>query len=131
MIDHNSYEKDNETNFINYTHAALNNDLLEYYKGLIELRKTNEAFRRADYNEIKFHEQIDNKFAFAYTLEHNGEKFFVMFNANQNLSSTFELPSGEWKILVDEKSSGTEIIDVVEGIYKVPKISGAVLRKVK
>ncbi len=131
MIDHNSYEKDNETNFINYFHADLNNDLLDYYKGLIKLRTTNEAFRRAEYDEIKFHEQIDNKFAFAYTLEHNGERFFVMFNANQSLSSTFELPSGEWEILVDENSSGTEIINVVKGVYKVPKISGAVLRKVK
>ncbi len=98
---------------------------------MIELRKTNEAFRRADYNEIKFHEQIDNKFAFAYTLEHKDEKFFVMFNANQSLSSTFELPSGEWEVLVDENSSGVEIIKVVKGVYKVPKISGAVLRKFK
>ena len=131
MIDHNSYEKDNETNYINYSHADLNVDLLDYYKGLIKLRNTYEAFRRAEYNIIKFHEQIDNKFAFAYTLVHKGEKYFVMFNANQSNSSTFELPSGEWEILVDENSSGTEIIDVVRGVYKVPKISGAVLRKVK
>jgi pullulanase/glycogen debranching enzyme len=47
MIDHNSYEKDNETNYINYNHAEINEELFDYYKGLIELRKRFEAFRRS------------------------------------------------------------------------------------
>ena len=54
MIDHNTYDKDNETNYINYNHASINSDLLNYYKGLIELRKTSEAFRRADYSDVTF-----------------------------------------------------------------------------
>ena len=54
MIDHNSYDKDNETNYINYEHAKINSDLLNYYKGLIELRKKYDAFRRVDYNDVIF-----------------------------------------------------------------------------
>jgi pullulanase/glycogen debranching enzyme len=130
MIDHNSYEKDNETNFINYNHADLNSELLNYYKGLISLRNSEEAFRRADYDNIKFHEQITDKFSFAYTLKHNGDTFFVIFNPSQNLGSTFYLPDGDWEVLVNEESAGLDVLEVVNGRYKAPKISGAVLKKV-
>ena len=34
-MDHNSYEKDNETNYLNYKHVELNNELYDYYGGLI------------------------------------------------------------------------------------------------
>ncbi len=54
IIDHNSYEKDNETNYINYNQVKINQDLFNYYKGLIELRKKYEAFRRADYSDVIF-----------------------------------------------------------------------------
>jgi pullulanase/glycogen debranching enzyme len=131
MIDHNSYEKDNETNFINYNHAEINSELLNYYKGLIQLRNSIEAFRRAGNENIKFHEQIADKFSFAYTLNHNDNTFFVMFNANQKIGSTFDLPEGEWEVLVNENSAGLDVIEVVNGNYKAPKISGAVLKKVK
>ncbi len=64
MIDHNSYDKDNETNYINYEHAKINSDLLNYYKGLIELRKEYEAFRRADYNDVVFFKFKEKSFCF-------------------------------------------------------------------
>ena len=54
MIDHNTYDKDNEVNYINYNYAKLNQELWDYYKGLIELRKEFQSFRRAEYNEVKF-----------------------------------------------------------------------------
>ncbi len=130
MIDHNTYDKDNGANYINYNHAELNADLLNYYQGLIKLRKTHEAFRRAEYSDIKFHELIENKFALAYTLKYGSDKYFVMFNAHQKLNSTFELPSGEWKVLVNGNSAGSDNNEIVSGKYKVPKISGAVLKKI-
>ena len=63
MIDHNSYDKDNETNYINYEHSKINSDLLNYYKGLIQLRNHFEAFRRAEYEQVHFFEVKDNPFA--------------------------------------------------------------------
>ena len=58
MIDHNTYDKDNEVNYINYNHAKMNQDLWDYYKGLIDLRKEFRSFRRAEYDEVKFHKSI-------------------------------------------------------------------------
>jgi pullulanase len=131
MIDHNTYNKDNEVNYINYEHADINNELLDYYKGLINLRNTFEAFRKAEYDKIKFHEKIENPFAFAYTLEYGNDTFFVMFNAHQHMSANFDLPSGEWEILVNSDAAGTESQGVKQSIYKASNISGAVLRKVR
>ena len=65
-LDHNSYEKDNETNYINYHHADFNKELVDYYKGLILLRNTFPAFRRAMYENISFFNVYDNDFALGY-----------------------------------------------------------------
>ncbi len=86
MIDHNSYDKDNETNYINYDHAKINEDLLNYYKGLIELRKKYEAFRRADYEQVNFFDVKDNPFAMGYMLDFNSDKFIVLFNASTEIT---------------------------------------------
>ena len=48
----------------------------------------------------------------------------------KKLNSTFELPEGKWKVLVNDNTAGNEEIEIVSGKYKVPKISGAVLKKI-
>ena len=85
MIDHNSYDKDNETNYINYNHAKINEDLLNYYKGLIELRKKYEAFRRADYEQVHFFDVKENPFAMGYMLDYKSDKFIILFNASTKM----------------------------------------------
>ncbi len=54
MIDHNTYNKDNETNYLNFKHAEINQELFSYYQGLIKLRKKHDAFRKASYDSFKF-----------------------------------------------------------------------------
>ena len=80
MLDHNSYNKDNETNYLNFEHTEINKELVEYYKGLIKLRNKHEAFRRADFNEYTFYKNSANKFAISYLLTHKNKTFFVAFN---------------------------------------------------
>jgi pullulanase len=70
MIDHNSYNKDNEVNYINYNHADLNKELLDYYKGLIKLRKNYASFRHASYDQISFFSIEENPFALGYPDEY-------------------------------------------------------------
>ena len=82
MMDHNSYEKDNPTNYINYSHVQLNKELHDYYKGLIALRNKYESFKNADYESIKFLDAADNPFALWYSIEFSRENFIVLFNAN-------------------------------------------------
>jgi pullulanase/glycogen debranching enzyme len=128
-LDHNSYEKDNETNYINYLHADLNNELVDYYKGLIKLRKEFPAFRRAEYEDINFFKIYDNDFALGYHLKYEKDEFIVLFNADQKNEEEFKLPPGEWDILVDPDKAGVEKNGEVSGKITVKAVSGYVLRK--
>jgi pullulanase/glycogen debranching enzyme len=129
MIDHNSYEKDDETNFINYNHAFSNADLLDYYRGLISLRDKYEAFRRADYSDIKFFDAPDNAFAFGYTIKYGNDEFTVLFNANPDDYQEMPLPEGQWEILVDQNEAGIQPVwNVKEKVVLEPS-SGLVLKK--
>ncbi len=130
-IDHNTYDKDNEVNYINYEHAKSNKELLDYYKGLIELRNKYNAFRRADYKEIEFMETKDNEFALGYSLKFENEEFILLFNANHKKKHEFELPGGNWSVLVNPYFAGTIPLDTVSGSIKLEKSTGYVLKKVK
>lgn len=129
MIDHNSYEKDNETNYINYDHAKLNNELLNYYKGLIELRNKYDAFRRAEFEDVTFYDIKDNPFAIGYGLEYKDDLFIVLFNANPTSKEEFILPAGEWDIFVNEDSAGTKSLGIVKKKITLNPSTGCVLKK--
>ena len=129
MIDHNSYDKDNEANYINYNHAEINHDLFDYYKGLIELRKTYEAFRKADYGNIKFTELSYNKFALAYSIKYKEEEFLVMFNANKNIEAKFPIAENQWEILVNNKKAGTSSLGIAPAEIILNPVSGIVLKR--
>jgi pullulanase/glycogen debranching enzyme len=127
-IDHNSYNKDNETNYINYNHAKINEELLNYYKGLIQLRKKYDAFRRAGYNNINFLKIKNNPFAIGYRLEFNSDVFLVLLNANPKIIEEFILPEGEWNILVNPTVAGIETTGNVKEKLVIEPSSGYVLK---
>ncbi|MFI5236729.1 MAG: alpha-amylase family glycosyl hydrolase, partial [Ignavibacteriales bacterium] len=129
MIDHNSYEKDNETNYINYEHAKINSDLFNYYKGLIELRKKYEAFRRADYNDVVFFDLKKNPFALGYKVKYKDEEFVVLFNADSKSIIEINLPDGEWDVLVDENTSGIKPLKTLKTKISINSSTGIVLKK--
>ncbi len=129
MIDHNSYDKDNETNYINYEHANINEDLLNYYKGLIKLRKKYEAFRRAEYNQVKFFNVEDNPFAIGYLMEYKDDTLIILLNANTKISEELLLPEGEWIVLVNSENSGIESLGTVNSKVILSPSTGIVLKK--
>ena len=129
IIDHNTYDKDNETNYINYEHAKINKDLLNYYKGLIELRKEYEAFRRADYSDVTFFDLKKNPFTLGYKVKYKDEEFVVLFNADTKSAIEINLPNGEWKILVDEDIAGVTPLKSISKNTTIPSSSGIVLMK--
>lgn len=131
QIDHNSYNKDNETNYINYNYADLNKELYNYYKGLIELRGKYDAFKYADYDEIKFIKNKKSPFSFGYSVSHDNENFIVLFNADRKVETEFTLPDGEWEVLVDGDNAGLDNLGTVKQNYKLETSTGAVLKKVK
>lgn len=129
MIDHNSYNKDNETNYINYNHADINSDLFNYYAGLIDLRRTYSAFRQAGPKSIRFIDFSKNEYAFGYMLRHGREIFLVFFNADQEKEHDITLRGGDWEILADNVSAGAKSLGIVTEKITLPPISGVVLRK--
>lgn len=128
-IDHNTYDKDNEVNYINYNHAKMNEDLFNYYKGLITLRKEFEAFRRAQYEDVIFFDVKDNPFALGYVLNYKDDSFIVLLNANPKMDEKFILPKGEWSVIVNPDKAGTQSLSKVKGKIIVEPSSGYVLKK--
>jgi len=129
MIDHNSYDKDNETNYINYNHAKINQELFNYYKGLIELRKKYEVFRRANYNDVKFFNLKEKPFALGYSVKHKDEEFVVLFNADPKSSLEVNLPDGEWEVLADDQQAGIQPIKSAHQKITLGGSTGMILKK--
>ncbi|MDZ7262262.1 MAG: alpha-amylase family glycosyl hydrolase, partial [candidate division KSB1 bacterium] len=130
-IDHNSYNKDNQTNWLNFRHRELNIDLVNYYKGLIALRKAHPAFRRSHRDDIQFLD-CDTPFAFGYLIKRNSSDdtndFLVLLNGNPQRKATFLLPEGQWAIAVDGKKVRPEPFqEKIIGTVTLEPTSGMVL----
>ena len=129
MIDHNSYNKDNETNYVNYELTKLNKELVDYYKGLISLRNNYAAFRRAGYEDVTFYDIKDNHFALGYHLKFDNDELIILFNAQWRSDEEFHLPKGDWEVLVSPEKAGTESQGTVNTEIEVPPSTGYVLKK--
>lgn len=132
-IDHNSYNKDNATNWLDYGHAALNRELVEYYQGLIRLRQRYAAFRHTDPAHILFADG-DNPMALSYAIPrlHNPDNvdLLVLVNGHREEVATFELVGGPWHILVSGDHAAAEPgARAVQGRLVLPPTTGMVLVK--
>lgn len=58
--DHNSYNKPDEINQIDWDLKYENYDVVNYYKGLIELRKSNAAFRMTELTDVNQNLRFDD-----------------------------------------------------------------------
>ena len=108
---------------------------LEYYKGLMELRRLHKAFRMSDTAQIT--EKVKpltgldkNVVAFDISGDVDGEiadRIFVIFNPNVS-ETTVELPDGKWDVCVAGKKAGVSAIRSVDnGKVAVEPISAMVL----
>ena len=126
LIDHNSYNKDNETNWLNWDEKDRNQELVDYYHGLIELRKMFPEFRRSEPVDYQF-TIPDGNVAVVYQLK---EKLFVVLNGEQKKQITVKLPKGKWHLLVDGESVNLNANKNFNGKITVPATSGMVFSKV-
>jgi pullulanase len=130
-IDHNSYNKDNETNWLNYEHADMNKELVQYYAGLAALRKSCSILRNVPREALVFIEH-ENAFALGFTIDRRTAaehmQVMVLINAHPSEKAVFSLPSGRWGVLADEQNAGDKVMREVSGpSTAVPPISGMVL----
>jgi pullulanase/glycogen debranching enzyme len=128
-IDHDSYNKDNETNWLNFDHAELNRELVNYYKGLIALRQAHPAFRRAKPSDYQFLETTDSHFI-SLQLVYDGKEYLAFLNGNRLSDQEIELPGGEWAILADgEQADAKPLSKTKDRFLKLESRSGIVLVK--
>lgn len=87
---HNSYKSPDDINQIDWNNKTKYNDVYNYYKGLIGLRKAHPAFRMGDADMVRQHMEFipvedNNVVAFRLKDHANGdsyEEIVVAFNAN-------------------------------------------------
>ncbi|HBQ59747.1 MAG TPA: pullulanase, partial [Balneolaceae bacterium] len=133
-IDHDSYNKDDETNWLNFNEIQVNNSLFEYYKGLIDLRLQSPALRKATPDEINF-KVYDDPLHITFSIDGKSSgdmyDYFVSLNANTEQEHEITLPDTYWEIVVDNKKAGSKTIKSVQKSYTVAPSSGVVLRKLR
>lgn len=134
-IDHNSYNKDDETNYLNYRHAEINRELIDYYRGLIALRKAHPSFRRASKEQIHF---FSGPLIFSFGFGIDGLRlgdshdFVVVLNGDPQAEAVMPLPPGTWEVVVNHRRAGVEPFGApVRSAVSVPATSGMVLRRLQ
>ncbi len=131
-IDHDSYNKDNDTNHLNFEELLINKALVSYYRGLIKLRKNAPALRNSDEDHIDFLETED-PFHLAFTIKGNSANdpydYFVALNGNNEEKNGGNLPGGTWQIVANAEQAGTDTLGEVRESYKLAPSTGMVCRK--
>ena len=113
--DHDSYAKDNETNYINYQHVKQNADLFEYYSNLISVRKAYPELRSADRKNITTLKGLGSDFALGYLSRSASRTCAVLINASATQAASFKLEEGTWNVVVDVQSASLEAKGQVSG----------------
>lgn len=136
-FDENSYKSSDATNSIKWDEYTDNQEVFNYYKGLIEFRKAHASLRMTTTAEIEenltFIEDVPENVV-AYTIENkpNGEcadAICVIYNANRE-AATVTIPEGEWQVCIKGNQAGTEVLETVKGgEISVEPISALVLVK--
>ncbi len=134
--EHNTYKSSSQLNRIDWNRLVEYADLVEYYKGLIKLRKAIAPFRDDTMNSISKGMWLfmDNPTGVGYTLE--GEIFgknrcvLMLFNGSDK-QAKFDLAShgldGWWDALVNNQEAGTDFIGEYSRVICVPGTSALIL----
>ncbi|MBM4176354.1 MAG: pullulanase [Ignavibacteria bacterium] len=131
-LDHNSYDKDNETNYINYEHVDWNKELLLYYKGIINLKKKYPQLRKSSLSDLTFISDSTNEFAVGYISKMKDQAELLVFvNGSNKNKSEISIPSGEWYVLADgiKVYNSKDEQKIVKDILKLEPTEGIILVK--
>ncbi|MBK5241494.1 type I pullulanase [Clostridium sp.] len=133
--DANSYKSSDAVNNLDWERKSQNVETVDYFKGLIALRKAHPAFRMTSADMIKknlkFLEVPKN--VVAYEMNYNANmdtwaNIVVAFNANKEDTTIKLSKKGTWNIVVDGESAGVETIKQFRGdTLVVPALSSIVI----
>lgn len=128
QLDHNSYNKDNETNWLNWSEASMNPELMDYYRGLIAIRSNIAPLRNATQGIRQFMD-AGNSLALAFMIPDENQKpaVVVILNGKTDQPAKVKLPVGKWSILANGKSARLEGLGTASGTISVPAQTGLIL----
>ena len=124
-MDRNPYNKDNETNWVNWNELKQNKVLFDYYKGLIKIRKNYSQLRNSSVQQLEFL-NLENEFSLGYIYD---ESLAIYLNGDPNNSISIKLLDGKWKQLSNSTEVDVNGIRVAEGYVNIPPTSGAIFVK--
>lgn len=117
----NSYNSADTINRMDWYEKAKFLDVMEYYKGLIKLRKEHKAFRMYEKDQVanylKFLPNARSCVSFILENHANGDTWkdiIVIYNGANHCNSV-SIPEGSWNVVVNKNSAGTEIIETIKG----------------
>ncbi len=134
VFDHNSYKSPDAINSLKWNRKSEFKGVVNYYKGLIALRKAHNAFRMYENSQVAENLQfLDNlpKHVVGFLLrgDETLEEIVVFFNPNNYPVKLYAF--GEYGIYADGKYAGAEPYRKVSGDYEVDPISAIVLGRVR
>ena len=123
-MDRNPYNKDNATNWVNWSELSINADLVNYYKNLIKLRKEFPVLSSQNVENALF--DVISNTSIGYFPD---EDLAIFFNGDVKESKTVQLPPGDWIVLLDEKNLDLGGLKTVNKELILPFLSGIVLKR--
>jgi pullulanase len=131
----NSYKSPDSVNMLDWTQKSQKADTVDYFRGLIELRKAHPAFRMtsADMITKNLNFLVAPENVVAYEMNYNAnmdtwDNIVVAFNANKEDKFIKLSKKGTWNIVVNGEKAGVETIKQFKGgSLLVPALSSMVI----
>lgn len=134
FLDHNSYEKDDTTNYLNFDEIKANPLLFDYYCGLIDIRKKSVALRKSPPEAIHFHSFAD-ALQISFHVEGNFTDdpydYVIALNGNRSEAQILHLPDGFWELIASARNVGNSKLTEISGVVKINPTSGMIFRKLR
>jgi pullulanase/glycogen debranching enzyme len=129
----NSYDQDNEINWIDWTLKSKNRAVFDFYAGLIAIRKRFPALRHDDCLTDRDVEWLrpagDHALGYLLRAPHS-PGVLVLLNSHPTEWITCKLPArGAWPVLCNGELVALDgVLGTAAGDYRVPPVTGVILR---
>ena len=131
---HNSYQSPDEINAIDWNRRTLHEDVYQYYKGLVQLRKAHPAFRLGQADLVRKHLEflpVEGTNVVAYRLkEHAGDDawkdIIVVLNARKELAKV-TVPQGNYTVVCRDGQINMKGLGKIKGAELVVPAQSALI----
>ena len=129
--DHNSYKSPDSTNALRWLERKANQKTVDYFKGLIAVRKAHPAFRMSSAEQVRENLTfIEGGEVISYIIDGNAmgdswKKVLVIHNSGA--TKVVDVPAGQWKIAVKGDQAANRSLGRASGTVEVEGSTTVVL----